>query len=188
MQEACFLITRQTDVGFSRTALQWGRGEDSKSRTLRHLAQAEDRQSPVAVEVAYFKPGILNVPQTSARLRSVDRIWRNASEPAVRAPLRVPENVSRKITFKSSDRPVEEQPVRVLLLECPPEPVDPGQVRIAYSCVAATDLAPAEISFELLRRERRAPVGAQPSWLSMPVESNLREAQQRSMGLFCPLD
>ena len=89
MQEARFLIAVQTNAGFSYTTPEWGRGEDSKSRTLRHLAQPEYRQPPVAVEVAHLKQAFLNVTQTSTRFQSVDCIWRNASEASVGSPLRM---------------------------------------------------------------------------------------------------
>ena len=43
------LLKRGGEGAFSR-----GRGEDSKIKLLRHFAQPEDRQPPVAGEVPHF--------------------------------------------------------------------------------------------------------------------------------------
>jgi len=126
-----------------------GRRQDGSDRG----AKAKDRKAAVAADERDFQGAPLDLSDAETAPTCMN-VVRGAGRQSLMGPFpAVPEGIRSELPLQRGDRPKEQEPPGELPLHCPPESVDPRQVRLSQGGESPPDALPGQHRLEEPRSE-----------------------------------
>jgi len=141
-------------------------GSEGRQRAVGCLssrAESENGQAPIAAEEADFEPRLIDQARLFSFSAEVNLVGRPEPKALVRSLAVEPLRVARQIPVDGLEGAIDEEPPRVLGLQGPPEPLDPGRGHLPPDgAETPADAVAAEEAGETAGGERDVPVGNHP--------------------------